>query len=72
MRSWIARRTDRWLQRVGAAFVMELESPDGTRLLVGLDPMWAGAPVLAVTGHGDEVDWFDGLVVTDDSGDLVP
>jgi hypothetical protein len=53
MRSAIARTVDRWLERVGSAFVMEIESPDGTCLLVGLDPIWQGAQVITASADAD-------------------
>ena len=69
-----ARRIDRWLERCGSAFVMEIESHDGTRYLVGLDPNWQGAPLVAITDDPEDggASWADGLRAPDDLRDLVP
>ena len=71
-----ARRVHRWLDRCGRAFVMEVESRDGTRYLIGLDPNWHGAPVVSLAGgddgDGDRRDPTHGLRVPDDLRDLVP
>lgn len=78
-----ARRVDRWIDRWGRAFVMEVECRDGTRFLVGLDPNWHGSPTLAVADDGDDgvddgqdgddgASWANGLRAPDDLRDLVP
>lgn len=72
-----ARRVDRWIDRWGRAFVMEVECRDGTRFLLGLDPNWHGAPTLALAndddGKGDDDGrWAEGLRAPDDLRDLVP
>lgn len=78
-----ARRVDRWLDRWGRAFVMEVETRDGSRFLLGLDPNWHGAPVLSVADDerrdDERVDdpdrdgrWADGLRAPDDLRDLIP
>jgi hypothetical protein len=72
-----ARRVDRWVDRWGRAFVMEVECRDGTRFLLGLDPNWHGAPTLAVADDGAEDvtgdrGWAEGLRAPDDLRDLVP
>jgi hypothetical protein len=69
----IAARVDRWLDRCGRAFVMEVECRDGTRYLVGLEPSWHGCPTLAVADDGTGDDgWVKGLRAPDDLRDLVP
>jgi hypothetical protein len=66
-----ARRVDRWLDRWGRAFVMEVECRDGTRFLIGLDPNWHGSPTLAPLNDDDDR-WPEGVVAPDDLRDLVP
>ena len=70
MRSWLSRHLDSWLRCWGSAFVMEIESTDGSRVLIGLDPNWQGAQAIAVLD--DDAGWADRLVVPDDLRDLVP
>jgi hypothetical protein len=48
-----ASRCERWLERIGRAFVMEIEHADGSRALIGLDPNWQGAPATAVVDASD-------------------
>lgn len=72
-----ARRVDRWIDRWGRAFVMEVECRDGTRFLIGLDPNWHGSPTLALADDGADngehgAAWADGLRAPDDLRDLVP
>lgn len=69
-----ARRVDRWLDRWGRAFVMEVECQDGTRFLIGLDPNWHGSPTLALADddRSDDDAWADGLRARDDLRYLVP
>lgn len=53
----LAQRIGRGLQRWSSSFVMEAECDDGTRLLIGLDAGWHGAPTIALIGHDDR--WTD-------------
>lgn len=64
----LGNRVQRWLDRWGKAFVMEVECRDGNRFLVGLDPHWHGAPMMALP-HDDGDDGPGGGGPGDDADD---